>query len=123
MTHCLRSAAEDNGCSDYRVLKFEISGLRKHLLSEFAGKCSAEDSVANGFQGYPAGNELAGHRSCLTDSATRHHCPGVARQAAAVGNRLFDRLDITFCLGCGRCKLRLVAVLATASVTMARRFV
>ncbi|XP_075732037.1 uncharacterized protein LOC142774814 isoform X2 [Rhipicephalus microplus] len=58
MTHCLRSTAEDNGCSDYRVLKFEISGLRKHLLSEFAGKCGAEVSVANGSQGYPAACKL-----------------------------------------------------------------
>ncbi|KAL3252921.1 hypothetical protein MRX96_054729 [Rhipicephalus microplus] len=143
MTHCLRSAAEDNGCLDDRVLKFEISGLRKHLLSEFAGKCGAEASVANGSQGYPAAcklkeftrewescdekmqdyyaipsyrainmtarigdesrnrlcDELANHRSCLARSATRHHCPGMEHQAAAIGNRLFDRLDVTFCSG------------------------
>ncbi|KAL1474048.1 hypothetical protein MTO96_038275, partial [Rhipicephalus appendiculatus] len=67
--------------------------------------------------------ELAGHRSCLADSASRHHCPGLAPQAAAVGNRLFNRLDMTFCSGCGRCKLQLVAVFATASAMMAQRFV
>ncbi|KAL3196840.1 hypothetical protein MRX96_053937, partial [Rhipicephalus microplus] len=53
MAHCLRSAAEDNGCSDCCVLKFEISGLRKHLLYEFGGKCGTEASVANESQGYP----------------------------------------------------------------------
>ncbi|KAH7957966.1 hypothetical protein HPB51_028051 [Rhipicephalus microplus] len=68
-------------------------------------------------------DELASHRSCLARSATRHHCPGMEHQAAAIGNRLFDRLDITFCSGYGRCKLRFVTVLATALVLMARRFV
>ncbi|XP_037528433.2 uncharacterized protein LOC119405664 [Rhipicephalus sanguineus] len=169
MTDCLRSAADDNGCSDSRNLKFEISVLRKHLLSEFDGKCDATASADKESELYPTAcklkeftqewescdwkmqdyydvpsyrdgavntttriddvprnklcAELAGHRSCLADSAARLHCPGLAPQAAAVGNRLFNRLDYTFCSGCGRCKLRLVAVLATASAMMARQFV
>ncbi|KAL3247076.1 hypothetical protein MRX96_057270 [Rhipicephalus microplus] len=90
------------------------------LLSSLNGSAVAIDKPARFATVCP---ELAGHRSYLADSATRHHCPGLARQAAAVGNRLFDRLDITFCSFCGRCKLRLVAVLATASVTITRRFV
>ncbi|XP_054920594.1 uncharacterized protein [Dermacentor andersoni] len=53
MTYCLRSAAEDNGCSDSGFLKSAISVLRKDLLSEFDDTCGATASADNKSHLYP----------------------------------------------------------------------
>ncbi|KAH6941914.1 hypothetical protein HPB50_023750 [Hyalomma asiaticum] len=169
MKHCLRSAADDSGCSDSRILEFEISALQKHLLSEFDGQCAATTSADYATEShgtacklkeftqdwelcdwkmqdyyatplYRNGTltrttridhasrnklcaELASHRSCLAESAARRHCAGLAPQAAALGNRLFQQLDSAYCSGCGRCELWLVPMLVTASAMMALQFV
>ncbi|KAG0430480.1 hypothetical protein HPB47_022682 [Ixodes persulcatus] len=44
--------------------------------------------------------DLKGYRSCLNESADRHHCTALAPQVAEMSNELFDRLSLEYCGGC-----------------------
>ncbi|CAN7991681.1 unnamed protein product, partial [Ixodes hexagonus] len=44
--------------------------------------------------------DLRSYRSCLNESADRHHCTALAPQVAEMSNELFDRLSLMYCSGC-----------------------